>query len=251
MADYSSMIGQTYGYWIVVGLSDAPQRVRCKCRCEAVKDVCVRSLLNGSSKSCGCSRPPMSAETKEKLHQAALKRAQQAVGKTINGFYVKSVYQKQYRGSLRPFCIAVCPRCGEETDTLLPRLRHMKMCSACSRNITDFLPEINQVDCSGGTRLTSLRSRCNNKTVNKNSATGVNGVSLMSNGVYRAYINLRRKQYNLGFFKTIEEAQKARKKAESLYKEVLAENGDWELEYAKKLAEIKSARGGKKSASHK
>ena len=95
-----------------------------------------------------------------------------------------------------------------------------------------------------------MRSRCNNKTVNKNSATGVNGVSLMSNGLYRAYINLRRKQYNLGLFKTLDEAQKARKKAESLYKEVLAENGDWELEYAKKLSEIKSARGGKKRGEH-
>lgn len=56
MADYSSMIGQTYGYWTVVGLSDAPQRVRCQCRCGTVRDVSVPLLKKGGSKSCGCMR---------------------------------------------------------------------------------------------------------------------------------------------------------------------------------------------------
>lgn len=50
------MIGQTYGYWTVVGLSNVPQRVRCECRCGTVRDVSVSLLKKGGSKSCGCAR---------------------------------------------------------------------------------------------------------------------------------------------------------------------------------------------------
>lgn len=56
MADYSSLIGQTYGYWTVVGLAAAPRRVRCKCRCGTERDVAVSQLKTGGSKSCGCMR---------------------------------------------------------------------------------------------------------------------------------------------------------------------------------------------------
>lgn len=56
MADYSAMIGQVYGYWTVVGLSAAPKRVHCKCRCGVERDVNVSQLKHGGSKSCGCMR---------------------------------------------------------------------------------------------------------------------------------------------------------------------------------------------------
>lgn len=53
---------------------------------------------------------------------------------------------------------------------------------------------------------------------NKNSKTGVTGVSLHKrSGKYRAYIVVERHQINLGFFDTIEEAAAARHEAEKKY----------------------------------
>lgn len=55
-----------------------------------------------------------------------------------------------------------------------------------------------------------------NSTLQKNSTCGVTGVSEYKPGQYRAYINLRREHFHLGIFNSIEEAAKARKKAEKL-----------------------------------
>ena len=56
MADYSGLIGQTYGYWTVVGLATVPRRVHCKCKCGTERNVDVSLLKTGGSKSCGCMR---------------------------------------------------------------------------------------------------------------------------------------------------------------------------------------------------
>lgn len=51
---------------------------------------------------------------------------------------------------------------------------------------------------------------------NRNSRTGITGVSKWSDK-YRAYITVDRKQIHLGTFKKLEDAGKARKKAEKQY----------------------------------
>jgi hypothetical protein len=50
-----------------------------------------------------------------------------------------------------------------------------------------------------------------------NSTTGVRGVALHHSGRYRAYLYLRKRQINLGFFDTLEEATLARKAGEEKY----------------------------------
>ena len=50
-----------------------------------------------------------------------------------------------------------------------------------------------------------------------NSTTGVRGVALHHSGRYRAYLSLRKRQINLGFFDTLEEATLARKAGEEKY----------------------------------
>ena len=51
-------------------------------------------------------------------------------------------------------------------------------------------------------------------TVNRNSTTGVTGVSKTKRGYYRAYITFRRKQYHLGEYADLKSAADARKSGE-------------------------------------
>jgi hypothetical protein len=68
-------------------------------------------------------------------------------------------------------------------------------------------------------REVSERENALNTSLSKNSSTGINGVALHKpTGKYRAYINIQRKQIHLGLFNTIEEAQTARKLADTQYK---------------------------------
>lgn len=79
----------------------------------------------------------------------------------------------------------------------------------------------------------TLFNRIESKTVNKNNKTGHRGVFLVeSTGKYRAYIGLRKKLYNLGTYKTIEEAIDARLEAEKeMYAPLIAQKNAYLAEY--------------------
>ena len=238
-------IGKQFGAWTVEKLSESnPEKVTCICKCGTVRDVAYRSLIKGLSTSCGCEGHRWTKERKKRIAednaQKLLNAAEGYVGQTINDFLIKRIYVKKYNGNNQIFCTAICPICGNETDTLLRRIKDgMKKCAKCSRNIKDINAVAGKVDAVSGTKLSSINARCKG-TVNKNSGTGINGVSRMKNGTFRAYINLRRKQYHLGTYPTLEEAAMARKRGEEIYKNILSENGNWEEEYrllAKELNE--------------
>lgn len=50
----NSIIGNTYGAWTVIGLSDSKRHVQCRCECSNVVDVNYHTLLSGASTNCGC-----------------------------------------------------------------------------------------------------------------------------------------------------------------------------------------------------
>lgn len=62
-------------------------------------------------------------------------------------------------------------------------------------------------------RLCSARENSLNTSLSKNNTSGINGVSVMQNGKYRAYINDNYKQIHLGCYDTVEDAQRARQLA--------------------------------------
>jgi hypothetical protein len=64
-----------------------------------------------------------------------------------------------------------------------------------------------------GTVICTITSRM----PNRNSTTGVRGVSLNHSGRYRAYLTLQQRQISLGVYDTIEEARLARKAGEEKY----------------------------------
>lgn len=49
-------IGQVFGRLTVIGISPKYPDVLCKCTCGTTKEVSIRNLLNGNTRSCGCLR---------------------------------------------------------------------------------------------------------------------------------------------------------------------------------------------------
>lgn len=223
----SIKIGDRFGMWKVIGESNKPYSVMCKCDCGTVRSVYNRMLLAGKSKSCGCNKEYIKT-TSKKLSESNLKNAQKKVGTSINGFKIVSIVKKKDENVF--YCKAICPVCGKETETQLARLKKIHMCVNCNRNNGDFLREMQNSCYVDGSCLPSIKSR-KNGTVNKNSSTKVNGVSQQKDGSYRAYITFRRKQYYLGVYASLEAAIVARKKGESkIFDEYMQNHQGWEDE---------------------
>lgn len=66
-------------------------------------------------------------------------------------------------------------------------------------------------------RVTTQKNNSRNTKIAKNNSTGVTGVSLNSNGKYRARIMVNRHEIFLGIYDTLAEAAKARKHGEEKY----------------------------------
>lgn len=119
-----------------------------------------------------------------------------------------------------------CLKCGSLTEIPLNRLKQggAKQCKKCNEKNLQAGNDISKDMCVEGTALFAIDGR---RKTNKNSTTGIKGVSYAKNGKYRAYINFKRKQYHLGVYDTKEEAEQARLNAE---KEIYGNFLEW---YAK------------------
>lgn len=62
------MLSNSYEYWTVIGevipgSHSTPPKVLCRCRCGIERLVIVKTLTNGTSKSCGCFKVKRAIET--------------------------------------------------------------------------------------------------------------------------------------------------------------------------------------------
>ncbi len=239
--------GDRFGRWTVLAPSkERPCYFTCRCDCGTVKDVYRSSLLQGTSAGCPDCAHKIPSEAKEascrKRAETALTSARMKyIGQTVNGWRILDVLPAQESGSgFR--CKAVCPKCGKPTVTLLSRIRRscpIRQCAACNRDIDRTTSTYHDVAYKDGSCLASIRSRVKG-TTNRNSTTGVNGVSRRPDGRYRAYINFRRRQVNLGMYDTPEDAAAARKAAEAvLYGEYLDAHEGWETRLKEELEKLK------------
>lgn len=244
MKRFEEQIGKTFGQWTVIGAGSKPDYLLCRCKCGKEREVYWPNLKNGKSRSCGCA-PPDYSNAAEKRYK---KKVDLHVGTEINGFKIISVFRKtEASGTNIIWCTAECPKCSNTFSTRLSRIKKIKTCAGCNQDIVDLKPAAS-VAFTDGTSLLALKSRTGGM-VNKNSATGANGVSKMKNGTYRAYINICRRQIYLGVYKTLEEAITAREEAqEKIYGAILRSHDGWEEEYQKVVAEIrnKNKKGGNK-----
>lgn len=72
-------------------------------------------------------------------------------------------------------------------------------------------------NCKSNLRICTIHQNCYNRKAGKANATGIVGVQKKNKSEYNAYITFNKKRINLGNFKNLDEAVKARKEAEQKY----------------------------------
>ena len=161
----------------------------------------------------GCPKCRAKAKEEEKLRTLREKH----VGEVFGSLCVKDLVIKAYRGKRIPHALCRCEKCGRETVIPLNRLLQggATACTCTREKCLALGHEALQKARVDGTFLCGISE---DRKTNKNSTTGHVGVSFVpKTGRYRAYITLRRKQYNLGLYNTLEEAIEARKEGEEKY----------------------------------
>lgn len=179
--------------------------VLCKCDCGNEVKVTVSHLLSGHTKSCGCAK------------RKIVNHAGEIYGKTI-------VLDEYARKNKTTKWKCRCGYCGKEFYATISSLKKGSVISCGCQN-TARRKELVK-DNIGFIDHTSLSAISSNRKLNKNSTTGVNGVSFdKDKQKYVAQIYFQRKNYFLGYYDSIAEAKEARKNAEEkIYKPFLEAN---------------------------
>lgn len=206
-------IGKTYNQITVIGVkedSEKPYKVY-NCRCEKCGKIFPRrgqEILKYQSGGCFECRE---RERIRKKEEAAKSHIGEVHGNLeITGF--SGIKKQSYH--FVPIMECRCRKCGNITKIPLPRLNasQARECAECARKNLKTGHEISKSAAVEGTSILAIDGR---RKKNKNNSSGYNGISKFSkSGKYRAYINFRRKQYNLGLFNNIDDAIAARKEAE-------------------------------------
>lgn len=173
---------------------------KCKCECGKSIDIAYSSLLKRKNLSCGCVVVPKCIDM---------------IGNTYNNLEVLDVFFKKSKNGRRcSYAKCRCKVCGAISYPVASAVKigQIKNCSHTRKSSLDSGRDLIKSVSVGGTNLTAIDGR---RKTNKNSSTGHTGVSYNEKkGKYRAYINFRRHQYHLGFYKNIDDAIAARKEAE-------------------------------------
>lgn len=209
-------VGTTYGTVIVLNKCDTGndnyRRYSCKCKkCGATFSGTGQQIFEYEKNGCPQCKKKINLARREESYRGYIGRSYGDL--TIIGYVGKEAksYVQDYKV---PVMLCKCKKCGSETEIPLNRLKAggAKQCKNCGhKNLSlgrDFIKETSVE----GTSVIAIYGRTK---INKNSTTGHKGVSyVQKQGMYRAYINFKRKQYYLGMYKKIEDAVSARKEAE-------------------------------------
>lgn len=197
-------IGNKYSYWTVIGLEDGlPEhhyKALCRCICGTIRWISHSRLRHGKAKSCGCkNHKPVNygIHPGDKIGYWTILRQDH------DHFLCRCVCGKEKRISAATLLQGRSRSCGchrqDHRDFSRPLERGREISQAIFKD------------------KLAVRYAGFGRKSNKNSSTGITGVSRWRNGMYRAYITLDRKQIGLGCFDTLEEATQARKTAEQKY----------------------------------
>lgn len=203
--------GHVFGGWTVIGQSNRPGYVLCKCTCGTIREVLIKNLMDGKSRSCGCM-------ARNKIRQRLYKEMDQKVlGHSFDR--LTPIRRVNKEGLSRYLCRCTC---GNEIEVLGSQLLagFYRSCGCRQKEGYDGFDKIKDLGTKKlaskrveGTSLYAIQDR-----LQKNNTSGVRGVSWIPRlQKYRAYITLRGKQKNLGVFEKLEDAKEARKKAEEKY----------------------------------
>ena len=194
------VLGKTFGDLTVVGRSKKRTKLgaywTCLCSCGYTCEATASELVNGHKTHCGC---------KTVKNYASADIRGQRFG------WLVALYQTRKRdkkGSVIWHCQCDC---GNEVDVSYNSLMYTHQIScgckqkAYMASLGSYLTHVN------GTSIDAIRS----KKIPTDNTTGYKGVYLI-HGKYVAKIVFQKKQYFLGTYENIEDAAQARKDAEEL-----------------------------------
>lgn len=172
----------------------------CKCDCGNMITVRLTDLRTGRRKSCGCLK-------KERYN---------IIGQRFGNL---TVISRESSGSHAKF-LCRCD-CGREIVVRGDSLRRGKTISCgCDKKSADKIKQLED-----GRKLQDHTSDIFFKgTISKNNTSGINGVSKLKNGKYRAYIGYKNKVYSLIEDYDINIAISARAEAENAVKNGVFDN---------------------------
>lgn len=192
-------------------LPDRPHYHKCRCRlCGQELLLTANGIRAAEHGGCAACRHAASVSAAEQAARTAL------VGQRFGELLVLDAWLDHVKGSTKRMIVCRCRcDCGAEIVTTRARLERGGA-KTCGHNTPDNLAKGQKAvaaESVTGTRVSSLSQR-----LSKNSTSGHKGVSMIrsgrSAGLYRAYINFRRKQYYLGEYRRIDDAVAARAVAE-------------------------------------
>lgn len=211
MTERKFKVGQVYKTFKVVGVNKEKPYIRYDLECLICGGHFTASTSNLDNHGCPVCRKIKYEE--EKLRNLTAKY----VGQKFGHLEVQSVelgcnlYGS--RDWTAPFFICKCDLCGSVKKYPANRILNngAKTCGCKEAEYLQLGTDIKEAGQINGTNVYYIQR----KNQNKNSTTGIRGVSFMQKvGKYRAYITLDRKQHYLGLYDTIEEAKAAREEAE-------------------------------------
>ena len=167
----------------------------CRCSCGNECVVQTSSLKSGHRKSCGCLRHGASYN--------ALDITGQRFGRLVAVYRTKN-------GNSRSVWHCVCD-CGGEIDVSASSLNSGRTMSCGCLNDEKRSRMHEHMHYRDDTCVERLRRVVTDKTENK---AGFRGLHMTKDGRYRAGITFRKEHYLLGYYKTYEEAVRARLDAE-------------------------------------
>lgn len=193
------IIGKKYGSVTVISKNKEKTYLRYNCLCD-----CGRKTIKSGQNLLHIQNIACEECTKKRAHDKF--DYTDIVGNRYGKITVTGIDKND---SLNVICKCDCGTQFVKRGAIIKR-GQIKMCKNCTLTNLKLGDQIISLASVGGTNVISLQKN----TINKNNTSGVNGVSLMKSGKYRANITFKRKQYHLGSYYTLEDAEMARKIAE-------------------------------------
>ena len=202
MYELPNLVGQRFGMLTVISQAESTEsgkrRWLCRCDCGTEKVIIGSNLRRGTTVSCGC------------------KGKRDLTGQRVGRLTVLE-RSEQYgtRGSRKTQLWKCLCDCGEVTYKATDSLTNpdISMCKDCAGKYGAEKAR-EKAGFTGGTQLAKIRVESDKS----DNLSGVRGVYYDGKrGKYRARIKFQRKIYNLGYFTNLDDAIKARKRAEEDY----------------------------------
>jgi hypothetical protein len=223
------LLGEKYGRLTVIAEADPiyyngrkASRWLCKCDCGATVLVTTNKLRAGSTKSCGCLAKEAGNKSIKNAAKASLAKKKADRDKLIGKrFGTWTVLEDAGRPKMGLYGVLCECDCGARAVVTINNLKRGESlgCKACGeKKVQDSLRETDLID---GTSLSHLTQK-----KRSDNTTGVKGVWFEKrSGKYIPELRIRGKKIWLGKYSRLEDAAKARQRAEEEYFDpILAKN---------------------------